>query len=58
MAGLSRQDRRRLRAALHNRRKTSTPDPSLDRRLAGKVAYVRMLNPTQADALTSRTRGA
>jgi hypothetical protein len=48
-AGLSRQERRRIRAALHQQSKT--PDPAKVRQLRGKTAYVRMLNPAQAEAL-------
>jgi retron-type reverse transcriptase len=51
-AGLSRQERRRIRAALHQQRKT--PDSAKARQLRGKTAYVRMLNPAQAEALIRR----
>ncbi|HZZ80698.1 MAG TPA: reverse transcriptase family protein [Gemmataceae bacterium] len=47
--GLSRQERRRIRAALHQQSKTS--DPLKARQLRGKIAYVRMLNPAQAEGL-------
>jgi retron-type reverse transcriptase len=50
-AGLSRQERRRLRAALHHRHNSTEPDRARDRHLAGKLAYLRMLNPAQAEAL-------
>ena len=53
-AGLSRQERRRLRAALHQRRQAGTPDLAKDRQLQGKLAYLRMLNPAQADALAAK----
>ncbi len=53
-AGLSRQERRRLRAALHQRRQAGTPDLAKDRQLQGKLAYLRMLNPAQADALVAK----
>ncbi len=56
-AGLSRQERRRLRAAIHQRALAKTPDAALDRRLAGKLAYLRVLNPAQADALTQARPG-
>jgi hypothetical protein len=56
-AGLSRPERRRLRAALHKRRQDKTPDPIVDRRLRGKLAYLRMLNPDQAESLLSRADG-
>lgn len=49
--GLSRQERRRLRAALHNHKQAGAADAAGARRLEGKVAYVRMLNPAQAEAL-------
>jgi RNA-directed DNA polymerase len=52
-AGLSRQERRRLRAALHQRRHAENPDPVKNRQLEGKLAYLRMLNPAQADALVT-----
>jgi RNA-directed DNA polymerase len=50
-AGLSRQERRRIRAALHQQSKTQ--DSAKARQLLGKTAYVRMLNPAQAEALIS-----
>jgi hypothetical protein len=46
--GLSRQERRLFRAALHRQR---TQEGERDARLEGKIAYVRMLNPAQADQL-------
>jgi RNA-directed DNA polymerase len=50
--GLSRQARRKLRAALHQQRSHSESAASAtDRRLAGKLAYLHMLNPKQAQAL-------
>ena len=55
--GLSRQERRRLRAALHQQRQATTPDPVKNRRLTGKLAYLRMLNPAQADAVLARGAG-
>jgi hypothetical protein len=57
VAGLSRQERRRLRAALHQRQKAETADPDVERRLRGKLAYLHMLNPAQAEALTRRLPG-
>jgi RNA-directed DNA polymerase len=52
--GLSRQDRRKLRAALH-RQKTKAADPTTSAgerlRLVGKLAYLAMLNKAQAAAL-------
>jgi retron-type reverse transcriptase len=48
--GLSRQERRKLRAALHQQQ--SNPQGAvIDRRLLGKLAYLHMLNPKQAAAL-------
>jgi len=55
--GLSRQVRRRLRAAIHQFGKmhaAGNADPALLRRLDGKVAYVSMLNAEQARRLVSR----
>lgn len=57
VAGLSRQERRRLRAAIHQRHQTTTPDPVQDQRLQGKLAYLRMLNPSQAEALLRGYKG-
>jgi retron-type reverse transcriptase len=52
--GLSRQERRKLRAALH-RQKTNAADPTIAAgerlRLMGKLAYLAMLNKAQAAAL-------
>jgi retron-type reverse transcriptase len=46
--GLPRQERRRLRAALHRQRlRHEAPDA----RLLGKLAYLHMVNPRQAEAL-------
>lgn len=47
--GLSRKERRRLRAALHRQH---AQQAGIDARLRGKLAYVRMLNPAHAEALT------
>lgn len=55
--GLSRQERRRLRAALHQQCQAQAPDPVKARQLAGKLAYLRMLNPAQADALLKPAAG-
>jgi hypothetical protein len=55
--GLSRQVRRRLRAAIHQFAQTRTAgdsDPALLARLDGKVAYVSMLNVEQARQLVPR----
>lgn len=47
--GLSRKERRRIRAELHQ--SAGGVDPVRQRQLDGRLAYVRMLNPAQADAL-------
>jgi RNA-directed DNA polymerase len=50
--GLSRQERRKLRAALHRQRTAETaPDMAEQLRLHGKLAYLYMLNRAQAVAL-------
>ena len=48
--GLSRRERRTLRAALHHAR-TDSKDSQVWRRLQGKVAYLSMLNSQQAAGL-------
>ena len=51
-AGLSRRERRRLRAAIHHMSLSPEPPvPSKRQQLAGKLAYLHMLNPTQAATL-------
>jgi RNA-directed DNA polymerase len=59
--GLSRQERRKLRAALH-RQKTKPADPTTSTgerlRLMGKLAYLAMLNKAQAAALGWRKSSA
>jgi RNA-directed DNA polymerase len=58
--GLSRQERRKLRAALHRQRTAAgAADAGEHLRLHGKLAYLHMLNPAQALALGWRqpTRG-
>lgn len=57
VAGLSRQERRRLRAALHQQCQTGEPDPLRARKLQGQLAYLRMLNPAQAEKLTGSGPG-
>jgi RNA-directed DNA polymerase len=55
--GLSRQDRRRLRAAIHHYLKahaSGSKDPAQRARLDGKVAYLSMLNAAQARRLAPR----
>lgn len=47
-AGLSRAERRRMRAAIHQLKPT---DQNARRRIVGQIAYLRMLNPGQAEPL-------
>ncbi|HEX5684592.1 MAG TPA: reverse transcriptase family protein [Ideonella sp.] len=49
--GWSRKQRRQLRAELHRARTSGATDPSLWQRLRGKLAFVRMLNPAQAERM-------
>ncbi len=53
--GLSRKERRRLRAALHHLRSEGPDNPAANpeqrRRIQGKLAYLSMLNPEQAARL-------
>jgi RNA-directed DNA polymerase len=52
VAGLSRQERRKLRAAIHQLGKRANGDAAAERmRLAGKLAYLQMLNKAQAEPL-------
>lgn len=52
VAGLSRQERRRLRAAIHQLGHTAHAESNGERAaLAGKLAYLHMLNQTQAEPL-------
>lgn len=51
--GLSRRRRRQLRAELHHAQRQGG-DASLWRKLRGKLAFVSMLNPRQADALAKK----
>jgi hypothetical protein len=54
VVGLSRQTRRRLRAAIHRlaqRRAAGTSDPAEMARLEGDLAYLSMLNQEQARRL-------
>jgi retron-type reverse transcriptase len=55
--GLSRQQRRRLRAMLHRARQdqqAGTLDPARRASLRGKLAYLAMLNADQAEALAGQ----
>lgn len=49
--GWSRDQRRRLRAELHRARTSGAADAPLWHKLRGKLAFVRMLNPAQAEQL-------
>lgn len=53
VAGLSRRERRTLRAELHAHERSGGTEEER-RRLAGKLAYLAMLNPGQAEALARR----
>ena len=48
--GLSRQERRKLRAMMHNAERTGEIPPTVQ----GKLAYLAMLNPSQAKALSPK----
>jgi hypothetical protein len=54
--GLSRKERRRLRAAIHQFLRDGADDLARRRHLAGKIAYLHMLNPTQAAPLRAALR--
>ena len=47
--GLSRRERRRLRAAIHQL--PANDDPAYEQHVRGRLAYLRMLNADQADAV-------
>jgi hypothetical protein len=50
--GLSRSERRRMRATLHQLQQSQTPpEAGLPRRIEGKLAYLARLNPGQAERL-------
>ena len=52
--GLSRRERRKLRAELHHlarERAAGRPDPAAEERARGRLAYLAMLNPAQARAV-------
>jgi retron-type reverse transcriptase len=51
--GLSRQERRKLRAAIHQAHKQGVA-PEAAARIEGRLAYLSMLNPAQAAALRKR----
>jgi retron-type reverse transcriptase len=52
--GLSRRQRRQLRAQIHRLSQQPEIDPEELCRLRGKLAYLQMLNPQQAEALRKR----
>ena len=52
--GLSRQERRRLRAVAHQLRGQNDPSGDRRRQFEGKVAYLSMLNPQQAAGLKAQ----
>jgi hypothetical protein len=53
-AGLSRRERRRMRAAIHQ---LIPADSASRKRLEGKLAYLQMLNPGQAAPLRAALAG-
>lgn len=55
--GLSRTERRRIRAMIHRQQAAgATPTAEEQRALAGKLAYLNMLSPAQAEPLLHRAR--
>ena len=56
VAGLSRRERRLLRAVVHRQKQNNPAQPATltPGQLRGKLAYLHMLNPEQARQLTSR----
>ena len=57
--GLSRQERRRLRAMAHrlSHQKDAETDPQLRAKFDGKIAFLAMLNPEQAARIRSEMEG-
>jgi RNA-directed DNA polymerase len=55
--GLSRQERRKMRAQIHRLSQQSTVDPGEQRVLMGRLAYLHMLNPEQAASLRRQLPG-
>lgn len=51
--GVSRRERRRVRAAIHQAARSATTSAHTLRQLSGNVAYVAMLNPQQAAPLAA-----
>lgn len=59
--GLSRRERRKMRAELHHlarERAAGRPDPAAEERARGRLAYLAMLNPDQARAVERATSSA
>ena len=52
--GLSRKERRRMRAAVHHVKSGRNPDPAFRASVYGKLAYLSMLNGDQASVLLKR----
>ncbi|MGM0558092.1 MAG: reverse transcriptase family protein [Myxococcota bacterium] len=52
--GLSRKERRRLRAMIHRLSQEDAPAPEDIEHVEGKLAYLQMLNPDQAEALRAQ----
>jgi RNA-directed DNA polymerase len=55
--GLSRKERRKLRAMIHQEG-TRPPSAETSARIDGKLAYLSMLNPKQAEALRARRKAS
>lgn len=53
-AGLSRQQRRKMRAQWHQLQQASSPDPIVLARARGMLAWLRMLNPAQLRGVLGR----
>lgn len=56
--GLSRQERRKMRAQIHQLSQQPSTDPKELQRLRGSLAYLHMLNPQQSESLAKRLLGA
>ena len=52
--GGKREFRRRLRAELHQLSLQQKPDPEKMQQALGRLAFLKMLNPEQAEALRKR----
>jgi RNA-directed DNA polymerase len=55
--GLSRRERRRLRARIHRAQSSASHDPAEAAAIEGQLAYVHMLNPLHAQVLRRRWGG-